>query len=553
MMKYIKDDVLAEAVFNKLHHADAFLRSLAVNQPATGYFVSAPGAKVKGKVSSPQDVAAALANLFKPAAIVDHPTVMEFYRGLGQAPTDVADKHTTFWGKCDWGLYAMRAPLVDDSVHGFLAALRILIPDAHDADGWPVCTWGREITIRHPIDNIPKSVGGGLGASAGDSDKSYKLDAVLWMRHVSSQAPSKEPGAPYIRPAILVECAVRGRRDKPLQLQKYAMNVTTDLFSPDDAGCILAITVIFDGLGPLVALKVDAYWQTPFSGVVGATRHRCLAASTLVNIEGMPVTRGQLQAVFNGLYAALVRPQQPLPARLCGVSQDRQQRLCIADNYVYKYFNNLGRKTEADIVRSAVVWVALSRCDLVAGRSPATKAEERGQVIIIRYRFIAGSHIATTVAQFVDVINDLQAIHEAGFCHADVREANILFAPAGAAARSQFIDFDLSGRADIDTYPPRYYPIPDGKRHAAAQPYEVMAMAHDRFSLAAIMQFYQPDDACSTAWTEAVRVLPLDQGLTAARGLLQQYGGCHLVRIGGPDARLLRPAIGSGSPHDCDP
>eukprot|EP00047_Mylnosiga_fluctuans_P024091 m.152096 g.152096 ORF g.152096 m.152096 type:complete len:771 (-) comp9774_c0_seq4:385-2697(-) len=510
-------------------------RSLAVTEPPTGYFFSTD--------SSPQDVAA-VANLFKPANIVDHPTVMDFCRGMGEPPTDaavaaaqVADTHTNLWGKCDWGLYAIRAPLENDSEHGFLAALRILIPESHDVDGWPNRTWAREITIRHPLGKIPKSVGAGLGSSAGNSNKDkYILDGVLFVRQASTKVPE---GAPYLRPAVVLEFGLRGSADKPLQLQKYAMNVATDLFAPTDGGCIFAVVVIFDGLGPMVGLKVDAYWQTPLSEVVDATNHRCLAMTNLVNIEGL-ITRDKLEAVFNGLRAALINPQQQLVAGLYGVS-NIEQRFCVAaDGYVYKFFNNLQRKAEADIVRSTVVWAALSRCEIVAGRPPATKADELEQVIIIRYRLIEGGHIASTIAQFVAIINDLHVIHQVGFCHADVREANIVFAiPANG---SKLIDLDLSGRANIDTYPPRYYTIPDGLRHPAALPNATMVTAHDRFSLAAIMGFYEPDDASRVAWAEAIRVLPLDHGLLAARDVLMPHMACGLARVGGPAARFLPTA-----------
>eukprot|EP00047_Mylnosiga_fluctuans_P013834 m.33657 g.33657 ORF g.33657 m.33657 type:complete len:359 (-) comp5129_c0_seq2:222-1298(-) len=351
-----------------------------------------------------------------------------------------------------------------------------------------------------------------------------------------------------MRPAVLLECGVRSRGDKALQLQKYAMNVATDLFTPTDAGCILGVVAIFDGLGPMVALKVDAYWQTPLSEVVGAANCRCLATTNLVNFEELPITRDTLQAVFNGLHAALISPHLPPPTRLCGISnvQHRFSMPADGDGYVHKYFNNLHRKMETEIVRSTVVWAALSRCEFVAGRLPATKADELGQVFIIRYRFIEGGPVASTIAQFVAIINDLLTIHQAGFCHADVREANIVFTTR--AEDSKLIDLDLSGRANVDTYPPHYYPIPDGVRHPDALPNATMTTAHDRFSLAAIMGFYQPDGAGRTAWAKAIKVLPLDKGLIAARDALLPHGHRGLNRVRGPAPQLLCPM----APHGCD-
>jgi serine/threonine protein kinase len=122
-------------------------------------------------------------------------------------------------------------------------------------------------------------------------------------------------------------------------------------------------------------------------------------------------------------------------------------------------------------------------------------------VTIISYPYIEGCQIADNVAQFVAIARRLQEMHAAGWCHADVREANMVFTVP--AANSRLIDFDFSHEVrdashtadtrSAATYPPNWNPhIEDGKRHASATAGAKIRFEHDIFSLQAVMRLYGP-------------------------------------------------------------
>lgn len=78
--------------------------------------------------------------LFVPATIIDHSHVVDFFRGYdapaaeAQTAARYAMTLSQLWGTQKHGLYATVAPLESDSAHGFLAAMRTLIPEAWDVE-----------------------------------------------------------------------------------------------------------------------------------------------------------------------------------------------------------------------------------------------------------------------------------------------------------------------------------------------------------------------------------------------------------------------------------
>lgn len=73
-------------------------------------------------------------------------------------------------------------------------------------------------------------------------------------------------------------------------------------------------------------------------------------------------------------------------------------------------------------------------------------------------------------------------MHDDGNIHGDIRCSNILY--CDDEAKSQLIDFDLSGPENIKKYPNGFAKdIVDGKRHDDAIPKNVLKKEHDYFSL----------------------------------------------------------------------
>lgn len=508
------------------------------------YFFRAPGSAPKDAIQKERDNLAGL-SLFVDAAPIDHPSVIDFYRGL-EAPNAAADApaaaaaavtmaHSRAWGRAQHGLFAIGAPLENDSEHGFLCGLRLAIPDEFGTDHLPQRVWGREMTIRHPINALPKSAGRRSGPSSASSDKEddshYNLDVVLWERTGATPAGS----SPYLRPSIIVEIGV-GTADasaKVMQVRKYAMNVLGDLCAPEEPHAIFTVAVMYDTRGVLASVVVDAYWLTREAAPVKQALYRCVAhLNNICTVQSSEVSELALTRVFRALRAAVVSPTLPLPTALCADLTKPDDRMKVVDGKVYKYFNNLNRQYAEQIARSTVVWRALGRAETVAGPPATRKDMEVGHLFILCYAFISGGHEATRVQQWMEVIEDLQSVQAAGFCHADVREANMVFSDRDGV-RSRLIDFDLSGRHAQDTYPRRFYPIADGARHEGAVSAAVMLMEHDWFSLAAIMDFYVFEEDPQGIWTQAttaVRAGDLAQAIDALRRC--SHGRVKRLRVG---------------------
>lgn len=117
-------------------------------------------------------------------------------------------------------------------------------------------------------------------------------------------------------------------------------------------------------------------------------------------------------------------------------------------------------------------------------------------VSIISYPYIEGSHTAENVAQLVAIARCVLNMHTAGWCHSDVREANMVF--TRPAATSCLIDFDFAHNITESSGSDARYPrnwnttIDDGARHPGATAGAEVRFEHDVFALHAVMRLYQP-------------------------------------------------------------
>ena len=85
----------------------------------------------------------------------------------------------------------------------------------------------------------------------------------------------------------------------------------------------------------------------------------------------------------------------------------------------------------------------------------------------------------------------LHNLHK-GYVHGDIRLANLIF--DNDSIDGYLIDYDLSGRNGISTYPPGYY-FNLLVRHPDARAGNLMYQSHDQHSLTIISDEYFKDDA----------------------------------------------------------
>lgn len=106
---------------------------------------------------------------------------------------------------------------------------------------------------------------------------------------------------------------------------------------------------------------------------------------------------------------------------------------------------------------------------------------------MVTYTFIEGTHTPTNSKEFEGIFKQLHVIHENRLVHGDLRIENVVFNDK----LSYLIDFDFMAAEDMP-YPIRYNDsLP--YRHADAQELEPMRISHDRFSLAAMLLDFFPD------------------------------------------------------------
>jgi hypothetical protein len=110
----------------------------------------------------------------------------------------------------------------------------------------------------------------------------------------------------------------------------------------------------------------------------------------------------------------------------------------------------------------------------------------------VRYPFVEGSHWPHDLGQFGSVLDLTLCLHTThNIVFADMLLQNIVFAIDKPA---MLIDFDLSGEAGVDTYPPEYNVEGDlaPYRHRRARSKKVMETIHDCYALAAMARKLWP-------------------------------------------------------------
>ncbi|KAG7358018.1 RIO1 family protein [Nitzschia inconspicua] len=152
-------------------------------------------------------------------------------------------------------------------------------------------------------------------------------------------------------------------------------------------------------------------------------------------------------------------------------------------------------------------------------------------ILIIAVPYRDGRHYAESPADFLPIIDQLQALHKAGFVHGDVRAYNIVFKDD---KEGWLIDFDFGGKSDVQTYPKGYQSaLSDGKRMGTEG--EVITKHPDWFALGTLMFTIHkiPEDAQSSEnllmilqrWTLLKEDKCTDNNIKALKHFLGQFVG----------------------------
>jgi len=169
------------------------------------------------------------------------------------------------------------------------------------------------------------------------------------------------------------------------------------------------------------------------------------------------------------------------------------------------------------------------------GTRPVLTPFGKGSLVVIRYKHQDGTHFAWDAHQFLDIAKSLRRMHDAGFCHGDVRGFNIVHqkqeddAPVNGSPKkrrmenadggsgsdganaptptkrtkaSVLVDFDLgriihAGEAKdamSSQYPLGYASWQtDLSRKRPGAPKQLIEKAHDLQDLGSVMGLYEPD------------------------------------------------------------
>ncbi|KAG7341137.1 hypothetical protein IV203_023088 [Nitzschia inconspicua] len=158
-----------------------------------------------------------------------------------------------------------------------------------------------------------------------------------------------------------------------------------------------------------------------------------------------------------------------------------------------------------------------------------TRSSQDLLIIAVPYR--NGRHYAESPADFLPIIDQLQALHKAGFVHGDIRAFNTVFKDY---KEGWLIDFDFGGRSDVQTYPTGYRTaLVDGTRMGEER--ETITKYHDWYALGMLMFTIHkiPADALTTVEMFRLKdrwILLKEQGCTekdidTLKAFLQQFIG----------------------------
>lgn len=115
--------------------------------------------------------------------------------------------------------------------------------------------------------------------------------------------------------------------------------------------------------------------------------------------------------------------------------------------------------------------------DLIQASDIQLKTFCKGRIIYLQYKYVEGNHQPPNLRAIVDIIKNLNRIHQAGFVHGDIRRSNIVY----GSNTGTFIDFDFAAK-EGSLYPELYSPFVE-ERAKDATKNSAMLKLHDRIAL----------------------------------------------------------------------
>ena len=141
------------------------------------------------------------------------------------------------------------------------------------------------------------------------------------------------------------------------------------------------------------------------------------------------------------------------------------------------------------------------------------------KLVVISYPYIEGTHYPADSNQIIEIIDQLQVIHNKNYVHGDIRLSNLIFSSKG----SKIIDFDFCDMSGTAVYPPTFETnINDGKRHVEVGGNKLITFAHDHFALSEALRLLEVSSADSDAWTTILGLI-CEGDLSAACEELRKY------------------------------
>ena len=256
---------------------------------------------------------------------------------------------------------------------------------------------------------------------------------------------------------------------------------------------------------------------------------------------------------------------------ICSTIEYPSQWKVVSDNaaickgeYVFKIFDNrfypthrrpdewlnkqrpwiakLGVETEVEFKESSTV-DALGRPTISDRKRPhdsdspkylSQTEYPRGSVLVIKYKYVKGTHYASRVSHFREIACCISEMHGEDTVHGDIRGFNMLhpYPPTdneehnGGISESLLIDFDLSGTPGKDRYPPGYSKtVKDNAFDRSGAAGHAMQKVDDWKDLGSVMAHYFPTleeyEKSKEAWVELWR--DIRQGKGSAVALLDDF------------------------------
>lgn len=169
------------------------------------------------------------------------------------------------------------------------------------------------------------------------------------------------------------------------------------------------------------------------------------------------------------------------------------------------------------------------------------------EVLVIKYPFIEGNHEPKTISQFVQILEQLDQLHQNNQVHGDIRASNMIF-PSDSSQIASLIDFDLGGTEGVAIYQEGYqHSVDDVTRHPDAHHGNTLQRSHDLFALASLLAKCSVREQDQETWNQCIR--KLQERNCNVRDVIQSLNSiqqsCNTLHL---NVKFPESGLGTGSP-----